>query len=191
MFPPSGKASAFRVVGGIDFTPSPENERLPAQRKGKRRGAYLGERRQIEYHDGLPVIDPTSEEDRIFRCIADHREAATHYDRCVDVEQEAEGKASADEYSYLQHNTKNAFDEMVRFARCLILGRPTTRRGLIHQVRYLVSQFNDLVGCQGGCMYLPDLIDEQPWAMAFLRSLAAGLRKMGGELDPADEGSRQ
>src|SRR3954452_7329051 len=112
MFPRSDKTSAFRVVGAIDFTPSPETELTSAPRKGKRRGAYLGERRQIEYHDGLPVIDPTGEEDRIFRCIADHRAAATHYNRCVDVEQEAEGKASGDEYSYLRHNTQNAFDEM-------------------------------------------------------------------------------
>jgi hypothetical protein len=102
--------------------------------------------------------------------------------------QEAEGKVSDDEYSYLQRNTSIAWDQMMMFSRCVILCRPTTRRGLIHQVRYLVSQFNDLVGCQQGCMYLPDNIGEQPWPMAFLQSLAAGLRKMAGELDPANEG---
>jgi len=37
---------------------------------------------------------------------------------------------------------------MMHFARGVILCRPTTRRGLIHQVRYLASQFNDLVGEQ-------------------------------------------
>jgi hypothetical protein len=52
---------------------------------------------------------------------------------------------------------------MMHFARGVILCRPTTRRGLIHQVRYLASQFNDLVGCEQGCMYLPDHIgDTQP-----------------------------
>jgi hypothetical protein len=58
-----------------------------------------------------------------------------HYDRCLTVAQEAEGKVSDDEYSYLQRNTSIAFDQMMRFARCLILCRPPTRRGLIHQVR--------------------------------------------------------
>jgi phage pi2 protein 07 len=139
----------------------------------------------------LPVIDPAGEEDHIFRHIAEHRAAAVHYDRCVTVEQEAEGKVSDDEYFYLKHNTSNAWDQMMLFARCVILTRPITRRGLIHQVRYLVSQFNDLEGCEGGCMYLPDEIGERPWAMAFLQSLAAGLRKMAGEFDPANEGSRQ
>ncbi len=80
---------------------------------------------------------------------------------------------------------------MMLFARAVILARPTTRRGLIHQVRYLVSQFNDLEGCRHGCMYLPDDICEQPWPMAFLQSLAAGLRKVAGELDPPTEGGRQ
>jgi hypothetical protein len=80
---------------------------------------------------------------------------------------------------------------MMLFGRCVILCRPTTRRGLIHQVRYLLSQFNDLEGCKGGGMYLLDDIGERPWPMAFLQSLAAGLRKMGDELDAPKEGRRQ
>jgi hypothetical protein len=56
---------------------------------------------------------------------------------------------------------------------------------------YLFSQFNDLEGCKGGGMYLPDDIGERPWPMAFLQSLAAGLRKMGSELDAPKEGRRQ
>lgn len=188
-FPPRAKTSAPRLVGGIDFTTSPETEPLPAQRTRKRkaRGPYK-DRRPIEYQDGLPVIDPAGEEDTIFSHIAEHRAAVTHYDRCVTVEQDAEGKVSDDEYSYLHHNTSNAFQEMMHFARCVILHRPTTRRGLIHQARYLVSQFNDLEGCEGGCMYLPDNINERPWPMAFLQHLAAGLRKMAGELDAPKEG---
>jgi hypothetical protein len=177
----------LRLVGGNDFTPSPETEALPAQGRRKYRGPYK-DRKPIEYHDGLPVIDPAGEEDPIFRHIASHRAAAVHYDRCVTVEQEAEGKVSDDEYSYLQHNTSNACDQMMLFARGVILARPTTRRGLIHQVRYLVSQFNDLEGCRHGCMYLPDDICERPWTMAFLQNLAAGLRKMAGELDPPNDG---
>jgi hypothetical protein len=139
----------------------------------------------------LPVIDPAGEEDKIFRHIAEHRAAAAHYDRCVTVEQEAEGKVSADEYSHLQRNTSNAFDEMMLWARCVVITRPTTRRGLIHQARYLASQFNDLEGCGQGCMYLPDKIGDRPWPMAFLQGLAAGLRKMAGELDPQDAEDRQ
>jgi hypothetical protein len=53
------------------------------------------------------------------------------------------------------------------------------------------SQFNDLEGCKQGCMYLPDNIGERPWPMALLQSLAAGLRKMAGELDPSDKEDRQ
>ena len=50
------------------------------------------------------------------------------------------------------------------------------------------SRFNDLEGCKQGCMYLPDNIGERPWPMALLQSLAAGLRKMAGELDSSDKG---
>src|SRR5258708_6431777 len=163
---------------------SPEREQS-AQRKGKRRGPYK-ERQPIEYQDGLPVIDPAGEEDKIFRFIAQHRAAAAHCDRCVTVENEAEGKVSDSEFFYLQNNTHNAFEQMMLFARAVILCRPTTRRGLIHQARYLVSQFNHLEDCEGGCIYLPDKVAERPWPMAFLQSLAAGLRKMAGELVPAN-----
>jgi hypothetical protein len=189
------RKTALKIIAGTDFVAqSPDANALdgespPAQRKRKRRGPH-SERHQIEYQDGLPVIDPAGELDPIFFEITRHRAAAAHHDRCVDVHQEAEGKVSADEFSHLQRNTRIAWDEMMLFARCVILCRPTTRRGLIHQVRYLVSQFNDLEGCQGGCMYFPDEIGERPWAMAFLQSLAAGLRKMAGELDPQNEGAR-
>jgi hypothetical protein len=186
------RKTAFKIVAGNDFVDQPPDANAleePAQRKRKARGPYK-DRRPVEYQDGLPLIDPAGEEDLIFRHIAEHRAAVVHYDRCVDVEQEAEGKVSEDEFSYLQHNTSNAWNEMMHFARCVILARPSTRRGLIHQVRYLVSQFNDLVGCEQGCMYLPDDIGERPWPMAFLQSLAAGLRKMAGELDPPNEEGR-
>jgi hypothetical protein len=110
----------------------------------------------------------------------------------VTVEQDAEGKVSEDEHFHLRRNTSNACDRMMHFARCVILHRPTTRRGLIHQARYLVSQFNDVEACDDSpCLYLPDNIDERPWPMAFLQSLAAGLRKMGGELDAPKEGGQQ
>jgi hypothetical protein len=186
------RKTAFKIVAGNDFVAQPPGanaleEPLPAQRKRKARGLYKQQARK-EYQDGLPVIDPAGEEDRIFHEIARHRAAIAHYDRCVNAEQEAEGKASDDEFFYLQHNTKNAFDNMMLFAHCVILMRPATRRGLIHQARYLFSQFNDLEGCKGGCMYLPDVIGERPWPMAFLQNLAAGLRKMAGELDAPKQG---
>jgi hypothetical protein len=123
--------------------------RRPSQRgaSGRSEGPYKQQARK-EYQDGLPVIDPAGEEDQIFRHIAEHRPAAAHYDRCVTVENDAEGKVSENEYSYLQRNTSIAFDQMMLWARSVIVSRPTTRRGLIHQARYLASQFNDLEGCR-------------------------------------------
>jgi hypothetical protein len=72
---------------------------------------------------------------------------------------------------------------MMLFARALILCRPTTRRGLIHQARYLAPQFTDPDNCDSGGWSLPDKVGDRPWPMAFLQGLAAGLRKRGGELD--------
>jgi hypothetical protein len=45
----------------------------------------------------------------------------------------------------------------------------------------------------GACenIYLPDKIDDRPWVAAFLKSLAAGLRKMAGALDSPNEGGQQ
>jgi hypothetical protein len=170
-------------VNAPDTLPTP-----PAARKRKRRSPYK-ERKPIEWQNGLPVIDPGGEEDRIFHCIAKHREAVAHFDRCVTIENDAEGNVSADEFFYLQHNTKNAFDTMMLWARAVICDCPTTRRGLIHQARYLASQFNDSEGCAGGCTYLPDTMGEKPWPLTFLRSLAKGLRKMADEF-PEQHGGR-
>jgi len=142
----------------------------------------------------LPLIDPAGEEDFIFRHIAAHRAAIDHYDRCVTIESEAEDKVSASEYAFIQHNTSNAYDKMICHAKGIILCKPTTRRGLIHQARYLAAQFSEHVGWdEGACenIYLPDKIDDRPWVAAFLKSLVAGLRKMAGELDSANEGGQQ
>jgi len=183
MFPPR-RDNPFRLVGGNDFTPPPEP--TPSQSKRiKRRGPYKG----TAFHsDGLPVIDPAGEKDQIFRYIAEHRAAITHYDQCVTAENDAEGEASANEFLYLQHNTKNAFDRLMLWARCVIVHRPTTRRGLIHQARYLGAQYSKHVGWdEGGCqtIYLPEQINDRPWVASFLRSLSSGLRKMSEEFpDP-------
>jgi hypothetical protein len=61
----------------------------------------------------------------------------------------------------------------------------TTRRGLIHQAIYLASQFNDLEGCENGCMYMPERINGKPWPEVFMKGLARQLRRMGPELEPA------
>ncbi|SIO31181.1 hypothetical protein SAMN05443247_03823 [Bradyrhizobium erythrophlei] len=100
----------------------------------------------------------------------------------------AEDKVSTDAFAHLQRNSRNAFDEMMLFARAVILCRPITRRGLIHQARYLVSQFNDPDGCASGGWSLPDKVGDRPWPMAFLQNLAAGLRKMAAELDAPKQG---
>ena len=160
--PSTPRKTAFKIIAGTDFAlPLSEPEATApstAQGKRKKRGAYQGERRPIEYQDGLPIIDPAGEEDEIFRFIAQHREAAAQYDRCVTVEQAAEGKVTDSEFFYLKNNTSNAFEQMMLFARCVILQRPTTRRGLIHQVRYLASQFTDPDGCASGGWSLPDKV---------------------------------
>jgi hypothetical protein len=167
------RKTAFKIVGGTDCAPplSEPDATAPstAQGKRKKRGAYQGERRQIEYQDGLPIIDPIGEADPIFHEIARHRDAAAHYERCVTIEGEAEGVVSDNEYFHLQRNTNNAFEDMMLFARALILRRPTTRRGLIHQARYLASQITDPDGCASGGPNLPDHIgvDEKPWPLAF------------------------
>jgi hypothetical protein len=188
------RKTAFKIVAGTDFVArSPDaNAReevpAPARHNRKPRGRYK-DRRPIEYQDGLPIIDPAGEEDRIFRDIAEHRAAVAHYDRCVTIESDAEDNVSAAEFSHIERNTRIAFDEMMLWARSVIVRRPTTRRGLIHQARYLASQFSEDIGWdEGACetIYLPDKINDRPWVAAFLKSLAAGLRKMAGELDPAE-----
>src|ERR1700682_1101781 len=178
------RKTAFKIVAGTDHVAPSGTNPPPAEKSSrKRRRSPYKDPQPIEYQDGSPVIDPTGEKDEIFRFLAQHRAAADHYDRCVTVENEAEGKVSDSEFFYLQNNTRNAFEQMMLFARCVILQRPTTRRGLIHQARYLVSQFSDPDGCASGGWSLPDKVGERPWPMAFLQSLAAGLRKMAGELD--------
>jgi hypothetical protein len=92
---------------------------------------------------------------------------------------------------YLQHNTKNAFDEMMLWARAVIITRPTTRRGLIHQARYLASLITEPEACGSGGPHLPDKMNGHPWWLVFLNHLASGLRKMAGELDPQEEGIGQ
>jgi hypothetical protein len=182
-------APFLRIVAGTEIAaPMPRNEPAPPPRK-KARVPYK-DREPIEYQDGLPVIDPAGEADKIFLRIAKHREAAAQFDRCVDIVNDAEGKVSEAEYSHLQNNASNAGELMMLHARGLILCRPTTRRGLIHQVRYLAAQFTDPEACASGGWALPDTIgeDETPWQLVFLRSLAAGLRKMAGEF-PEQEGA--
>ena len=111
----------------------------------------------------------------------DIEQAAAHYDRCVDIEGEAEGKVSDGEFFYLQNNTRNAFETMMLFARCVIIQRPTTRRGLIYQARYLASLITEPEACDSGGPHLPDKMNGHPWWLVFLNSLAGGLRKMAGE----------
>jgi hypothetical protein len=175
------RAPFLRLVAGTEIVaPLPSTEEEPPAKSKLRK---MSKERE-------PVIDPAGEADKIFLRIAKHREAAAHFDRCVDIESEAEGKVSEAEHSHLQNNTSNAGEQMMLHARGLILCRPTTRRGLIHQVRYLAAQFTDPDGCASGGWALPDTIgeDETPWQLVFLRSLAAGLRKMAGEF-PEQEGA--
>jgi hypothetical protein len=44
---------------------------------------------------------------------------------------------------------------MMYFARCVIVVNPATRRGLIHQARYLAAQFSEHVGWDEGASSAP------------------------------------
>jgi hypothetical protein len=161
----------FRLVGGTDVDPALLE---PPATQGNRK-----ERKIREYRNGLPVVDPEGEADPIFRHIAAHRVAINHYDHCIEIDSD---------------ETHLAFEQMERRAEALILCRPTTRRGLIHQAQYLAAQFSVGIGWDEGAhdnIYLPGEISNRPWVAAFLRSLAAGLRKMGGEFEVESKGGQQ
>jgi hypothetical protein len=98
-------------------------------------------------------------DDPIFFEIERHQRAVEAYDKAVDAENAAEGKVSAEEFAYLQNCTKFAFDQMMLFARCLVIVNAKSRAGLIALAKYLEQQFNDRDGCQNGCMYMADDIN--------------------------------
>jgi hypothetical protein len=78
---------------------------------------------QIEYQDGLPIIDAAGEADPIFSKIAHTGKAAAHFDRCVTLQNEAEGEVSDAEYCHLENNASNAGELMMVHARYLT-GQP-------------------------------------------------------------------
>ena len=120
-------------------------------------------------------------DDPIFFEIERHQRAVEAHNKAIDAENAAEGKVSAEEFAYLQHCTKAAFDQMMLFARCLVIVNAKSRAGLIALAKYLEQQFNDRDGCQNGCAYMPDDINGQLWPHVFVRSLARNLRRMGAE----------
>ncbi|MEK9281177.1 hypothetical protein MTR72_16405 [Bradyrhizobium sp. ISRA442] len=130
------------------------------------------------------VTMPAQGGDHAYLRIAEHREAAAIYDRCVYAENEAEGKVSDEEFARLHRATARAFDEMMFAARCLIIDAPTTRTGLMRWTQYLRKVRIDWAGCDSGSPYLPDRINGKPWVDTFLRGLATQLRKMGAEAAP-------
>jgi hypothetical protein len=120
-------------------------------------------------------------DDPIFFEIERHRRAVKAHDKALDAQNAAEGKVSAEEFAYLQHCTGRAFDEMMLFARAIVIFPAQSRAGLIALAKYLERQFNDRDGCENGCMYMPDDINGQLWPHVFMRSLASSLRRMGAE----------
>jgi len=126
----------------------------------------------------------------IYRCIERHRAAVDAYNQAVETHCAAEGKVSVREYEALQATSSAAFQDMMLFGRVLAIQTAKTRRGLIHQANYLAAQFNDLEGCENGCIYMPERINGRPWPEVFLRRLARQLRRMGPELEPAKRSTR-
>lgn len=120
-------------------------------------------------------------DDPIFFEIERHQRAVKAYKKAVDTQSAAEGKVSAEEFAYLQHSTNAAFNEMMLFARCLVIMNAKSRAGLIALAKYLEQQFNDRDGCQNGCMHMPDDINGKLWPHVFVSSLARNLRRMGAE----------
>jgi hypothetical protein len=125
----------------------------------------------------LMPIDMPLGGDTVYQRIAIHREAVSVYDRCVDAENEAEGKVSDEDFAALEQATNQAFEEMMLAAHCLIIDLPTTITGLIRWTRYV----RQLV-CDSDSPYLPDEINGKPWIDPFLRVLTLRLRNMGEKL---------
>jgi hypothetical protein len=176
MFPP--RTSGLRIVGGTDCKPAETKATAPTDSPRRPRG------RQAAYspcRDWISLKPPQGNDDPIFHEIERHLNASMAYNRAVEAETAAEGKVSESEYERLQDVTKTAFDDMMLFARALVLVGPKSRQGLMRVARYLALQFNDPVGCQNGCQYMPDEINGHPWPKVFLGALARNLRKMGAE----------
>jgi hypothetical protein len=184
------RKTAFKIVAGTDFAAQPPEanaqEPPPAQPKRKARGPYK-DRRAIAYQDGLPVIDPAKEEDRIFFEIARHSAARQAYTAAVAREFAAEGNVFRADFERLQGETARATQDMMLYASCLVMARPETRAGLIAQAKYLEEQFED----DGECTYMPEDIAGEPWPKVFLGRLALSLRKIGKELPPAKRSRRR
>ncbi|MBR1277497.1 hypothetical protein [Bradyrhizobium sp. AUGA SZCCT0283] len=99
----------------------------------------------------------------------------------------AEGKVSHGEFFYLQRNTRAAFEQMMLF--CTLRDPPTPDHAPPPDPSSAISRRAVQRTCwlgRGACetIYRPEKINDRPWFAAFLHSLAAGLRKMAGELDP-------
>lgn len=116
--------------------------------------------------------------DTVHLRIAQHREAVSLYDLCVDAECEAEDKVSDEEYDRLQKASARAYEDMMFFARCLIIDVPTTRTGLIKWTRYMRMLLVDWRGTNSGSPYLPDKIGDEPWINRFFKILTDRLGKM-------------
>jgi hypothetical protein len=141
-------------------------------------------------YSGNSISLPPQGGDRAIFRIAEHRAAVAAYDRCVDDECDAEGKIHDEDFARLEAATKQAFDQMMFAARCLIIDVPTTRTGLIRWTTYLRKLLIDGNACDSGSPYLPNKINGKPWVDTLLAALSSRLRKMGDEF-PADKRSRR
>jgi hypothetical protein len=94
--------------------------------------------------------------------IAQHRAAVSLYDLCVDAENDAEGWVSDEDFAHLQQATCKALNDMMFFARCLIIDLPTTRTGMLRWTRYMRKLLVDWRGTNSGSPYLPDKLGDEP-----------------------------
>jgi hypothetical protein len=117
--------------------------------------------------------------DTVHYRVAQHRAAVSLYDVCVDAENDNEGSISNEDFERLQQATSKAFNDMMFFARCLIIDIPTTRTGLLKWTRYMRKLLVDWRGTNSGSPYLPDKIGDEPWINTFFKILTDRLSKMG------------
>jgi hypothetical protein len=177
----NSKTPGLRIVGGTDCKPTeaPATPATPTRSRvcAEARATYA-QSGYVPFREWVCIEAPKGNDDRIFHEIERHLNACITYNNAVEAESAAEDKVSAKQWEAVQAASRVAYDDLMLFARALVIVRPTSRQGLIRVAQYLAGQFNER---GGGCTYMPNEINGKPWPQVFLGTLALSLRKMGAE----------